>query len=292
MSYNDIPVKITSHPYVLVNRGILCNCSTEVENNFLLESLAACHDMDSKLVIYFTVNTAFVNYLESFDNLTDSLKSQIILNRTTYEQTLPFSLKLPDFDSELIKAPKTLKDYIHQFEHKKRIFDLQERHTNMELELPNKIFFFNNYIVDIFFLFATAIISMMVTIIVMHILYKHMKHKTLLTSLALQQIKEICVVATQECVTLAHDIKCTSKIQWYIHYFDLKVINFGYSAFCHLTSRKLKLFRVHLFSHAAKIILFISGAQYYALIRWCRMARSIHLFKITRMLTHENVKFK
>ena len=24
--YNDIPVKIPSHPYVLVNRSVLCNC--------------------------------------------------------------------------------------------------------------------------------------------------------------------------------------------------------------------------------------------------------------------------
>ena len=33
----------------------------EAENNFLLESLAACHNAESKLVIYFTVNTAFFN---------------------------------------------------------------------------------------------------------------------------------------------------------------------------------------------------------------------------------------
>ena len=39
---NDIPVKIPSHPYVLVNRNVLCNCIIEAENNFLLESLAAC----------------------------------------------------------------------------------------------------------------------------------------------------------------------------------------------------------------------------------------------------------
>ena len=28
---NDIPVKIPTHPYVLVNRGILCNCRIEVK---------------------------------------------------------------------------------------------------------------------------------------------------------------------------------------------------------------------------------------------------------------------
>ena len=35
---NDIPVKIPSHPYVLVNRSVLCNCGIEVDNPFLLES--------------------------------------------------------------------------------------------------------------------------------------------------------------------------------------------------------------------------------------------------------------
>ena len=38
---NDSPVKIPSHPYVLVNRSVLCNCEIEAENHFLLESLAA-----------------------------------------------------------------------------------------------------------------------------------------------------------------------------------------------------------------------------------------------------------
>ena len=56
---NDIPVKIPSFPYVLFNKSVLCNCRIELENNFLLESLATCHDAESKLVMYFTVNTAF-----------------------------------------------------------------------------------------------------------------------------------------------------------------------------------------------------------------------------------------
>ena len=36
---NDIPPEIPSHPYVLVNRSVLCNCGIEAENNFLLECL-------------------------------------------------------------------------------------------------------------------------------------------------------------------------------------------------------------------------------------------------------------
>ena len=59
---NDIPVKISSHLYVLVNRSVLCNCSIKADNHYLLESLAACDNRNSKLTMYFTINTAFANY--------------------------------------------------------------------------------------------------------------------------------------------------------------------------------------------------------------------------------------
>ena len=39
---HNFPIKIPSHPYVLLKRTVLCNCSIEAENNFLLESMAVC----------------------------------------------------------------------------------------------------------------------------------------------------------------------------------------------------------------------------------------------------------
>ena len=66
---NDIPVKILSHPYVLVNRSILCNCDTELDNHHLLELLAACNEKFTKLTMYFTINFAFTNYLDLLPNL-------------------------------------------------------------------------------------------------------------------------------------------------------------------------------------------------------------------------------
>ena len=86
---NDIPVRIPSHPYVLVNRSVLCNCGIKAENHFLLESLAACENRNSKLTMYFMVNTASINYLDAFPNLTKSLEFLIIKNKMTFEQTLP-----------------------------------------------------------------------------------------------------------------------------------------------------------------------------------------------------------
>ena len=44
---NDIPIKIPSHPYILVNRSMPCKCGIEVENSFLLDSLAMCHDANT-----------------------------------------------------------------------------------------------------------------------------------------------------------------------------------------------------------------------------------------------------
>ena len=156
---NDIPVIIPSHPHVPVNRRVLCNCSIEVENHFLLESLAACHDSNSKLAMYFMVNTAFVSYLDQIDNLTETLEFPTLKNKTAFEQTLHRSLNISKFDSELPTAPRTLKDFIHQYNCRKEIFDLEESHDNMDTNLPNKNFFSNNFLVDVF-LFFTAIISL------------------------------------------------------------------------------------------------------------------------------------
>ena len=69
---NDIPVKIPSHPYVLVNRSILCNCRIEADNHHLLESIASCDKKTTKLIMYFTINLAFTNYLDMLPNMTDS----------------------------------------------------------------------------------------------------------------------------------------------------------------------------------------------------------------------------
>ena len=85
----------------------MCNCGIEAEDNFLLESIAACPGIQSDLTVYFTGNAAFMHY---FDSLTNNLETHILQNWTMYEQVLPISLQMFDFDSKLLEAPKTLKD--------------------------------------------------------------------------------------------------------------------------------------------------------------------------------------
>ena len=62
---HSFPFKIPSHPYVLLKRSLLCNCIIEAENNFLLGSIAACPGKPSALSMYYTGNTAFMNYFDS-----------------------------------------------------------------------------------------------------------------------------------------------------------------------------------------------------------------------------------
>ena len=146
---NDIPVKISSHPYVLANRSVLSNSGIEAENHFLLESLAACHKINLKLVKYFTVNVAFVNYLDQFTNMTESLRFLIVRNKTTFKQILPIALNVYNFDSHLLIPPRNLKDFVYQYKCEKEIFNLQKRHDTTDFT-TNKNFFSNNYIVDVF----------------------------------------------------------------------------------------------------------------------------------------------
>ena len=69
-THNNIPIEIPNHPYVLLNRTILCYCIIETEKNFLLESIVACDpDGDSAdLEMYFGANRAFLNYFEELIN--------------------------------------------------------------------------------------------------------------------------------------------------------------------------------------------------------------------------------
>ena len=281
---NDIPIEIPSHPYVLVNRGVLCNCGIEAENNFLLESLDACHNGNTKLVMYFTMNIAFTNYIGQF-YLTEELEAPILTNKTTSEYTLPVFLNKSMFNNTLLSAPLTLKEYINQYKHDSEIFDLKGRHDidELDIEFANKNFFTNNFIIDIF-VFVISIISVITTIIIIYALCKHNKLRALVKSLALQQVKR---VKAEEIRNKNDKYECIS--QFYI-ILALSIVIIGLVIFTILQVGRIKLCRGRLFSNVVKIMLFISDVQHYILVRLCKTAGNTHLFKITGRLTTDKVK--
>ena len=148
-------------------------CGIEANNHYLLESIAACNNKDYNLVMYFTINIAFTNYLNMLPNLTIP---SLIRNRTTYEQPLPINLTFPVFDSSLKDTPTNLKSFMHTYAKHKEIFDFEQEHVSTAESLNNfnKNFFSNNYIVDIF-VFTSSIISPISTTLVIYLFCKH-KH--------------------------------------------------------------------------------------------------------------------
>ena len=221
---NDIPVRIPSQLYVLINRSVLCNCGIEADNYYLLESLAACDNVDCKLTMYFTVNTAFADYLDMFPILMESLEFLIIKIRTTFEKT-PF---------------------ISSYTNQKEIFDLQKRHDDNMILNANKNFFSYSYIMDIS-MFISAVISLLAATLTVYLLCKHKKLRALIASLVLHQVKEVGTEMQQtnsECRTLAY----TGII--------LTILSLILVTFLHY--RKSKFCKGHRFSNAVKIMLFIS----------------------------------
>ena len=126
-------------PYVLINRSVLCNCGIVADNHHLLESIVTCDNKVTKLIMYFTINLAFTNYLDMIPHLIDFLP--IIKDRRRYEQPLPLNLSIPQFDNSLRHRLTKLKDYMNSSFNGKEIFDLQQGHaTKSDTFAPNKKF--------------------------------------------------------------------------------------------------------------------------------------------------------
>ena len=139
----------------------------------------------------FTVNLAFTNYLDMFQNLTDSLT--LIRDKTYYDQPLPIHLNIPHYDSSLHNRPTKLKDFLHNYintyNNDEEIFHLQQRHAHTHRSLPYKIFFLNK-IVNIF-TFTSSIILVITITLVIYLFCKHKHIRTIVASLILNKTKEV-----------------------------------------------------------------------------------------------------
>ena len=79
-------------------------------------------------------------------------------------------------------------------------------------------------------------------------------------------------------------------MQWYT--IDMLLLILLHIIFITTKVRKLRLFGGHLFSNVVKVMLFILDAQSYVLGKLCKVAGSIHLFKLVGKLTPECVTLK
>ena len=124
----------------------------------------------------------------------------------------------------------------------------------------------------------------MATVVTLYAICKHNKLRALVTSLALQQVNEVKV---QDIENVNYKCKCTT--QFYI-ILTLSIAMISLIIFAILQVRRIKLCRGQLLSNIVKIMLFISDVQYYILVKLCKTAGSIYLFKIMGKITTDKVK--
>ena len=140
-------IKIPRHPYVLLKRSVLCNCDIHAEDHSLLESIAACPGKQSAMTIYYTVNAAFIHYLDSFKEELEVPSLDVNQNWTTQEQVLPISLQSTPFNNKLLKVPETLRGLVQQYKQKDQTLNIHKSKTK------NK--FFDNITIGIFLFYAS-----------------------------------------------------------------------------------------------------------------------------------------
>ena len=82
-----------------------------------------------------------------------------------------------------------LKDFMHQFKNKKKILELQE-HIDEERTKQGSKFgsFFNSFLADIL-LFSAALVTIIITLVIIYEVCGQSKLKTLVANIALQCIK-------------------------------------------------------------------------------------------------------
>ena len=270
---HEYPIKIPRHPYILLKRSVLCNCDIHAEEHSLLESIATFPGKQSDMKIYYTLNTAFMPYLDTFKEELELPRLEINQNWTMQKQILPILLQATPFDSKLLKAPGTLKGLVQQYKQKSKMLDEAQN------DKP-KNEFFDNIAVDIF-LFAATIISMLTVAAIIHLVCRHSKLKALLTGIAFQSVNQAEAAVTKQTKEF-----CTA--QWYViaALTELTILLIVYIC---LSNQKCTLFKRRLYSNTVTIMLFFSDIKQYVSVKLCKSAGSIHLFQIYGQLDSDQI---
>ena len=267
-------MNILSYPYVLLDRNILCNCDIEAESNFLLESIATFEEHEKPdLEMYFTVNLAFVDYLEQ---LNETITTPINRNWTSAKQLTPISLDSFQVSSKLMHMPIMLKDFIEQYQ--------ENRITATKWENPASKFrvFINSFLVDTL-IFIAAIVTVFLVFIILYIITGQSKLKTLVTIMALQRVRAVEVLNTN-----IQTQNCNLELLKILMILNLVIV-------VSPLLRKIKksvFFWGQPFSNMVKIKLFLADTKSYISLDLKQLARNTHLFKSTGKLPLGNVTLK
>ena len=139
-----------------------------------------------------------------------------------------------------------------------------------------------SFIVDVIG-FSAALLTVIITLVIVYIVTGHPKIKTLVANMALQHIKTLEAAALNPNYVICE----TGLVR------ILMIINLGIVTLMALAKlKKSRIFKGRLFSNTIKIKLFVVDNQCYIPLHLNKLAGSVHLLKLHGILTKENLVLK
>ena len=212
------------------------------------------------------------------------MDTPVISNWTNQEQILPIALKSFEINSRLLQAPKALKEYVNHYREKRKLLYLQEKTSEEKQNEQNSKFrtFITSVITDTL-VFSAALLTVIVTLVVIYMISGQSKLKMLVANIALQ-----CIRVIEAFNPKCQDVHCDRGALKFIMVLILVVVII--LAFGKL--RKSRIFRGVLFPNIVKIKLFIADTQSYVPTELSKIAGNVHLFKLTGALLLENINLR
>ena len=117
------------------------------------------------------------------------------IERNWMHQThvLPISIEPFQMNQNLLQAPKTLKEYINQYQENRKSLNIKEK----SIEDLTFNTFLSSYMVDVI-LFVTGILTVILTFIIMYMLCRQSKLTSVVANLALQCVKTVEAATIKE----------------------------------------------------------------------------------------------
>ena len=164
------------HTYAVVNREFLCDCQLDLEHASVLRQLSSCNkDKSSKLVMQFHINIAFWEILRK---RSPQIAEQVQPQFTDHRQM--FDVRLFEAKHKRLDQPTDLEVFMERIDKNGKRIPTRNETDNKIPPKPLLPRWLNSNLVIVCTMFSTLLI-----LVVLLLLAKHFKMKSLIASLVM-----------------------------------------------------------------------------------------------------------
>ena len=317
---NNLGEPIANHPYVLVNRSILCNCRFKSGYTYLYRSLGSCEEESTSDAMHFTINKAFHHYYLDMINKTNTLHIDTDIRelplKTTEEQQ-QFQIYLEDIRDPLTLDPPTnLKELVHFMEADYGIIQSKDNNTVLnddtmhltkeqiekmrniyideseraKFKVQQKIPFLNSWETQLLS-FITSVLTVLLIALTCLFVSKHVKLAAVVGSMALHRMPHASAAPIMSDLSLdtqPKQVVCQSYTMTLI----ITVISLiAVVVYILKIITALRFCKGYRYRHACTLYIFASRGDRYIPLKLITLTGHITNFTIDGKLTKEDITF-